>query len=122
MAEQNSIDLAWELLQEDHYSALRRAIYKTEAEFKRFRQLVVNTIMATDIMDKELKTLRNSRWEKAFNSDPTSARESVKDIIDRKATIVIEHLIQASDVSHTMQHWQVYRKWNARLFMEMYTA
>jgi hypothetical protein len=26
-----------------------------------------------------------------------------KDAINRKATIVIEHLIQASDVSHTMQ-------------------
>jgi hypothetical protein len=30
--------------------------------------------------------------------------------INRKATIVIEHLIQASDVSHTMQHWHVYQK------------
>lgn len=30
------------------------------------------------------------------------SRESV----NRKATIVIEHLVQASDVSHTMQHWQ----------------
>jgi len=31
-------------------------------------------------------------------------------------------LIQASDVSHTMQHWNVYQKWNARLFKEMYRA
>jgi len=44
------------------------------------------------------------------------------DDINRKATIVIEHLIQASDVSHTMQHWHVYQKWNARLFEEIYTA
>jgi hypothetical protein len=35
---------------------------------------------------------------------------------------VIEHLIQASDVSHTMQHWHVYLKWNERLFHEMYKA
>jgi hypothetical protein len=42
--------------------------------------------------------------------------------VDRKATIVIEHLIQASDVSHTMQHWHIYRKWNARLFEELYRA
>jgi len=42
--------------------------------------------------------------------------------VDRKATIVIEHLIQASDVAHTMQHWHVYRKWNERLFTEMYQA
>lgn len=30
--------------------------------------------------------------------------------------------MQASDVSHTMQHWHVYRKWNARLFKELYLA
>ena len=33
--------------------------------------------------------------------------------LDRKATIVIEHIIQASDVSHTMQHWHVYQRWNS---------
>jgi 3'5'-cyclic nucleotide phosphodiesterase len=41
---------------------------------------------------------------------------------NRKATIVIEHLIQASDVAHTMQHWHIYRKWNERFFMECYQA
>jgi hypothetical protein len=30
--------------------------------------------------------------------------------------------MQASDVAHTMQHWHVYRKWNSRLFKEMYQA
>jgi hypothetical protein len=70
-------------------------------------------------MDKDLKQLRNARWEKAFapNCDETD-----KEQINRKATIVIEHLIQASDVAHTMQHWTIYRKWNAKLFKEMYTA
>jgi hypothetical protein len=39
-----------------------------------------------------------------------------------KATNVIEHRIQASDVSHTVQHWHIYRKWNTRLFEEMTKA
>lgn len=39
-----------------------------------------------------------------------------------KATIVIEHIIQASDVAHTMQHWHIYTKWNERLFGEMFSA
>jgi hypothetical protein len=39
---------------------------------------------------------------------------------NRKATIVVEHLIQTSDVAHTMQHWHVFVKWNERLFQEMY--
>jgi hypothetical protein len=75
--------------------------------------------MATDIMDKNLSALRKGRWKKAFDEH---YEESSSDKVDRKATIVIEHLIQASDVAHTMQHWHVYRKWNARLFTEMYQA
>lgn len=31
-------------------------------------------------------------------------------------------IIQASDISHTMQHWHVYRKWNQNLFEELYVA
>ena len=77
--------------------------------------------MATDVMDKDLKQLRNQRWDKAF-SEGSRLGESVTVNTNRKATIVIEHLIQASDVAHTMQHWHIFRKWNERLFMEMYTA
>ena len=85
--------------------------------------------MATDIVDKELKELRNTRWEKAFkNGEGGAGKESTKagkgqvsdkDTRNRKATIVIEHIIQASDISHTMQHWHVYRKWNQKLFDEV---
>jgi len=120
VAEQNSVDLAWDLLMDPSYKALRKCIYANETEFKRFRQLVVNTVLATDIFDKELSALRKSRWEKAFHE--VSLEESAADAANRRATIVIEHLIQASDVSHTMQHWEVYRKWNERLFYEMYSA
>jgi hypothetical protein len=42
--------------------------------------------------------------------------------MDRKATIVFEHIIQASDVSHCMQHWHTYQKFNTRLFEERYVA
>ena len=119
VAEQNSVDLAWDLLMDPSFLELRRTIYTTESEFRRFRQLVVNTVMATDIMDKDLSTLRKDRWNKAF-----SAGECSKDVVavNRKATIVIEHLIQASDVAHTMQHWHIYRKWNSRFFEEMRRA
>jgi class 3 adenylate cyclase len=120
VAEQNSVDIAWTLLMDERYENLRRTIYNSEAEFKRFRQLIVNAVMATDIMDKDLKGLRNSLWEKAFNEAPDDHNLEVA--VNRKATIVIEHMIQASDVAHTMQHWHIYRKWNARLFSEMYKA
>ena len=123
VAEQNSVDLSWDLLMNSSFDTLRAAIYSTDAEKKRFRQLVVNSVMATDIMDKDLKTLRNNRWENAFSEGAQERVEGSKDdIVDRKATVVIEHLIQASDISHTMQHWHIYQRWNVRLFEEMYKA
>lgn len=120
VAEQNSVDLAWQILMDGNFKELRCTVYSNETEMKRFRQLVVNSVMATDIADKELKVLRNSRWEKAFSDSHNE--ENIIDTINRKATIVIEHLIQASDVAHTMQHWHIYQKWNTRFFMECYRA
>jgi hypothetical protein len=119
VAEQNSVDIAWTLLMGPKYNALRDAICPTEQELLRFRQLVVNIVMATDIVNKDLKQLRDNRWDKAFSE---SFQEPARDRMNRKATIVIEHLIQASDVAHTMQHWHIYCKWNEKLFEELYLA
>jgi len=121
LAEQNSLDLAWRLLMKEEYSELRSTICETNEEQSRFRQLVVNAVMATDLGDKELKERRNNRWKKAFSDDQNESKNS-RDSMNRKATIVIEHLIQASDIAHTTQHWHVYRQWNENLFREMYAA
>jgi 3'5'-cyclic nucleotide phosphodiesterase len=101
---------------EDEYKDLREAIYSTQSDFIQFRQIVVNTVLATDVFDPELKEFRNARWEKTFSPQQESSCNN--EVKNRKATIVIEHLIQASDVAHTMQHWHIYLKWNERLFME----
>ena len=131
------VDLCWNMLMEPVFTELRSCIYTNADEFKRFRQILVNIVLATDIMDKELGAARKKRWEVAFanskettttqslpspDNDDVSAHDSDTDemAINRKATIVLEHLIQASDVSHTMQHWHVFRKWNQRLFCEVY--
>ena len=133
IAEQNSIDIAWDLLMRDEYAQLRKCMFgssagntgssNTKEELLHFRQLVVQMVMATDVMDKELGLLRKERWQIAFDTNNTNS--AVDDDIhnaNRKATIVLEHLIQAADVSHTMQHWYIYIKWNERLFVEMYHA
>jgi 3'5'-cyclic nucleotide phosphodiesterase len=75
-------------------------------------------------MDNDLNNLRNAKWEKAFR-DPSGMEFSdfcQDNVVNRRATIVIEYIIQASDIAHTMQHWHVYRRWNERLFEEMYIA
>lgn len=120
IAEQNSLDLAWHLLMDDSYADLRKTIYTTNTGLKRFRQLIVNAVMATDIVDKELKAIRNAKWDRAFSE--SGYQNQTFENVNRKATIVIEHLIQASDVAHTMQHWHIYRKWNERFYAECYKA
>ena len=155
IAEQNSVDLAWDILMQPKFADLQRCIFDTRAEYERFRQLLVNTVLATDIFDPELKALRNMRWDTAFHEGPllvefsqneestesnseglsnslhgagygsaevTSPKMNKEISTNRKATIVIEHIIQASDVAHTMQHWHVYLRWNEKLFQEMYLA
>ncbi|KAG7342939.1 adenylate/guanylate cyclase [Nitzschia inconspicua] len=123
IAERHSLKLSWQLLRQDCYHELRRTIYTTVAEFEHFRQLLVHSVLVTDIMDKELQHERKERWEKVFQND--SSKLSVveqKNLMNLQKTAVLETVIQVSDVSHTMQHWKVYQKWNHRLFCELRKA
>lgn len=119
VAEQNSLDVAWDILMSPRFKELRKYVFGTQSELLKFRQLIVNVVLATDIFDKELGQLRRDRWERAFNDDGSLSGTVINNL---RATIVMEHIIQASDVSHTMQHWHVYQKWNRRLFEEMCAA
>ena len=117
--------MAWDLLMDPSYQTLVSTICSNHDELKRFRQLLVQTVMATDIADAELRAARNCRWDKAFANE--SADEEKKDGEDesdhdagmddsgrslsgpkhdqnpeeseddknRKATIILEHLMQA---------------------------
>jgi hypothetical protein len=132
---------------EPEYADFRLVLCKTTADMQRFRQIMVNLVMATDIMDPDLKKLRDKRWSKAFDENARPGEEELRIQVNRKATIVLEHLIAASDVrtgrivanvgfvepphshcrrvvqvAHTMQHWHIYRKWNECLFVEMWRA
>jgi 3'5'-cyclic nucleotide phosphodiesterase len=122
VAEQNSIDVAWRLLMQPQFADLRKCIYRSEAELAQFRQILVNTVLATDLFDKTLKEMRETRWNKAFAGSEVDTEESESCEVNRKAAIILDLIIQASDVSHTMQHFTVYKKWNMKLLDEMYTA
>ncbi|CAB9506382.1 Receptor-type guanylate cyclase gcy [Seminavis robusta] len=134
VAEQRSVDVALELLMLPKYKHFRECICATESEQKRFRQLLIHCVLATDIFEKDLKAKRNLMWDLTFHPSDEKKEEETsvpaahmnksfrQDDMNTKATIVLEHVIQASDVSHTMQHWHVYIKWNERLYEEMYAA
>jgi class 3 adenylate cyclase len=124
VAEQNSVHLGWELLMDPRFERLRKCIYQTNVERKRFRQLAINSVMATDIADRQVNENRQTKWDKAFRRSPGEGASvlRIQEDMNRKATAVIEHIIQVSDVAHTMQHWHIYRRWNERLFHEMHEA
>lgn len=119
VAENNSVDVAWDYFMLDEFIELRQFACPAPEDLTRLHELLVVCVLATDIADKDLKDDRNSRWAKVFDKTNETPLEQLNHL---KAQIVIEYLIQACDICHTMQHWHIYRKWNERLFSEMYTA
>jgi hypothetical protein len=82
-----------------------------------------------------MKKRLDSRWKRAFPDAQASLRQSLRQshrqaarlttntaTLKLQATLIMETMVQASDIAHTMQHWQVYRKWNVRLFEEVYQS
>ncbi len=126
VAEKRSIAIAWDILMEDRFVDLQGAIFTNSREMMRFRQLLMNTVLATDIADKERSAAGKIRWQKAFHpSNPDvldDTSEKQENIRSLKATLVFEQIMQASDVSHTMQHWHTFKKWNKRLYSELSKA
>jgi len=112
VAEQNSITVAWEMLMDPSFKDLQQCLFASEEDLLRFRQLLVNCVLATDLSNAKALALRNQRWDKAFQSKDVDP--------DFKATAVLEACIQVSDISHIMQHWKVFLKWNERVSMVEY--
>jgi 3'5'-cyclic nucleotide phosphodiesterase len=117
VAEQNSIDRAWSLLMESRFDQLQACIFSNNTELHQFRQILVHMVLATDLFDKDLQTIRAGQWNKVFGENAPRIGDT-----NLCACIVLQLIIQASDVSHTMQHFTVYKKWNMCLLEEMYQA
>lgn len=115
--ELHSLQSAWSVFQRPSYQELRRHIYSSEQDMKRFRQLVVILVMATDITDRDTAKEREKRWDRAFSSKKNLVDSET---INQRATLVLETMMQAANIAHCTQHWNVFTKWNKRLFQEIY--
>jgi len=123
VAEQHSVDLALELLDAEEFEMVQSMIHgKNKKRKRKFRELMVKIVLATDIMDKERQRLQRERWDRTFSDDCHGRFRCPHTMQREKALTIIEHLIQASDVAHTMQHWHIYIHWNEKLFQEMHHA
>ena len=182
VAEQNSLQVAFSLLQQDQFQELKHCIGHTPEERKFFRKKVIQMVMATDISDQERLQIVTSRWNAAFPpeqqkemqeekkkkgagviqsqelkqamelrrysmfSSGAAAEEFASErklqrlgirhsmdlsgmLLDAYPTsdslqqhAVLEAMMNVADVAHTMQSFQVFVKWNRRLFKELYRA
>ncbi|GKY91563.1 hypothetical protein MPSEU_000128200 [Mayamaea pseudoterrestris] len=114
IAEQNSFDLAFGLLMDNSYSALRAALFSSQSDLIRFRHIAVNLVLSSDISRLAIK---NQRWEQALLMSGETAHEQ-----NYRASIVCEFMLAATEIIHTMQHVEIYNKWNERLFSEHHAA
>lgn len=69
VAEQNSLQVAFSMLQKDEFAQLKRCICPTPEERKFFRKNVICMVMVTDISDQERIQIVASRWNAAFPSE-----------------------------------------------------
>ncbi len=120
LAEQHALEFSWELLTDKCFEGLHECLFTTRTEMLRFRQIMVNLVLATDQVDKELLGIRALRWEEGFSlhHDMVPGRERIR----LKISVFIEILLQTADLSHTMQSWDIYLRWSKKQYLEVHDA
>ncbi|CAB9528064.1 Receptor-type guanylate cyclase gcy [Seminavis robusta] len=118
-----SLQSAWRLLLDERLYSLRVCLCSNKDEFYCFRQLLVNLVVGADMSNSAYAIQREYRWNAAFrgydsNDDASSALTLATVSYDQAASI-LEHISLAAQWTHTMQHWQNYKKWNAKLYQEL---
>lgn len=67
--EQRSLTLAFdELLQPQKYPQFYALLFPTETDYRRFRILVIDAVLSTDIASPEQAQISKSKWKEAFGS------------------------------------------------------
>lgn len=125
ISEQNSVDISWWLLISGDFEDLRFSIYSDTSEKRCFRQALVNSIIATDILDANMKQFRVNNWNKVFVGNFKSKRRNLIDANEKRnlqVTSIIECIMQVADSSHRVQSYRTYIAWNERLFEEALKA
>eukprot|EP00957_Ditylum_brightwellii_P173314 13194904-Ditylum_brightwellii.AAC.1 len=90
----------------------------------RLRDMVRDLVLCTDIASAERRKMNMQRWENAFSSlsEPTAPQDWPKSLTTDATQSVADQIMQAADVSHTMQHFSTFLRWNERLYNEMLSA
>jgi hypothetical protein len=145
-AEWNSLDIGLTLLNDGQdYGEFDRVL---GVKKERVYRMITDLVLCTDIASKERRDLGTKKWENSFSTDGDVAakyrrratietgnttshllkngvdgnRCSSKLLTPEAAKAISEQIMQAADVSHTMQHFSTFTKWNKRLYYEVLAA
>lgn len=77
VAEQRSLAVAFSTLRQPDFEALRSLLFPTRVEYQRFREVVINLVLVTDIASPERTQVVKSKWKEAFGGHPSSSADGV---------------------------------------------
>ncbi|KAL9185086.1 hypothetical protein ACHAXT_002863 [Thalassiosira profunda] len=138
-AEWNSVEIGLSLLRgSEEYRDFAAAISNPD----RFYKTVTDLVLCTDIASQERRELGMQKWERActggrwretrrlsmdtVRTNNTSSSEMSVGMLKlhtpEAARAIAEQIMQAADVSHTMQHFSTFAKWNSHLYHEVLAA
>ena len=111
IAEQNAIDVAWQLLFSEEYGALQNALFgvtfesddEDKSECRRFRRILVHAVLATS--DKPPHQDRKVCPD-GNESDEKQAKES------QRARAILHYLVQVCHDNHSLESWDTFIKNN----------
>jgi Adenylate and Guanylate cyclase catalytic domain len=115
--EATSLDIAWKLLTEGPYEALRNCICRTKEQMQRLRVLLEIAVKAAGQTEKGWHIVWNQRLSAASANEHGEMSDE-----DCQAMLVFGLIIQASRAAHCWKTWTEYRTSSAHHFEERYVA
>jgi len=91
IAENWSIYIGFSELLQDEFQHLRTVLFPEKEEYQRFRKLVVNLVLCTDIASPERSQLVKSKWKEAFG-DPVETIERKIQAENRRMSLTGQHV------------------------------
>lgn len=140
IAEQYSISQSFMLLYSDRFTNLLNFIAPTIEIKRKFRRLVIEIVMCTDIASPDRTQLAKSKWKEAFETQRnygTRGRFGIRrslnlsgdsiefytdSEIDIKSSTCLEQMMAVADISHLYQDYDTLLIWNEKLFHELIVA
>lgn len=124
-AEWNSVDIGLGILNREEFGLMKQIF---DSHDGRLRVMVRDHVLCTDIANAERRNQGMKRWEMEFSETSVAKKPSggisTWDLSDQKkaAGVIADQIMQVADVSHTMQHFDTFLKWNRRLYLENLAA